>query len=397
MEIKRKMPQTYIIQYVKQMVEKGYSISAVRNYLISQGNQAADVDGAINAYVEEQKLKEQAYVQQLVLYIQRQLNQNYSKDWARSALVQQGINTRFIDEAFDILSRSEKPAALTAISSGKLMIVLGVVVMIALGIVMFKFVLPQRTLLDVTATAVTTEVQVGKELVFSVDLTNLGAGKRYDVTLKYYVIDPRTKAILATQTETFAIETSLSKVRKLLVPSEIENGNYELKVVASYDDKKAESSFIFKVSGQTKIEVPEEKPAEQPEEEVIVTKPAKNGTALPQEIPAEEQFIPKKKGKEVIINVENPIQNALDEAATLAKTNYAAAIDKCNQTEANYRPMCISDVARISNRKELCALIAAPDQRDSCYMNFFMMGDYTVCDLINDQQKKDLCNKVGGK
>jgi len=91
-------------------------------------------------------------------------------------------------------------------------------------------------LLDVNIKALTKSVEPGKEVIFEISLVNMGETATVeDITVTYFVksIDERPK-IIATTTETLAVDNVLSLRRNIEIPEDTPEGDYVIEANASY-------------------------------------------------------------------------------------------------------------------------------------------------------------------
>ncbi len=91
------------------------------------------------------------------------------------------------------------------------------------------------------------EVLTGENIWFTTKLLNLANTKRIDVTLMYQILNAKGE-IIASKSETVAVETQASFVGTLKVPESSEKGLYFLKVIlvtvdSKQDVSEAETSF----------------------------------------------------------------------------------------------------------------------------------------------------------
>ena len=89
-------------------------------------------------------------------------------------------------------------------------------------------------------------VEPGKTVLAEVSLFNMGLSERVDAVLIFVVINPSGEIIVEKQ-ETAAVFTSLSKVIRINVPADSEEGAYTLSAQANYNGKEAVSSLHFTV------------------------------------------------------------------------------------------------------------------------------------------------------
>jgi len=199
-----------LVDYIRDLLTRGYDINSVRTYLINSGYDPTQVDQAISAA--------------------------YAAVQAPSAVpvAQQPAEVKHVIE----FSKTTILAILGAVLS-----------VIFLGILGYKLLgtsVPAE-LLDVNVDALDDEVAPGEDLDFIVNLDNLGAKKRYDVSLKYEVRDVETDQLITLSRETVALETKQSTQAKIKIPSDVKSGEYSLYVTASYQSQSAEASFFFRV------------------------------------------------------------------------------------------------------------------------------------------------------
>ncbi len=110
-----------------------------------------------------------------------------------------------------------------------------------------KVVEKAEPLMDVKIETLTKEVNPGDFLRSQVTLYNMGMTKKIDVTLIYTIRDVYTSKIAVKDSETLAIENSLSFVRTIHIPKSVKPGKYAIEVVAYYDNKTATAVSSFDV------------------------------------------------------------------------------------------------------------------------------------------------------
>src|SRR4030043_771758 len=90
-------------------------------------------------------------------------------------------------------------------------------------------------------------IQAGGELWFTTKIMNLAGQQRMDITLNYNILDSQ-KNILASKSETLAIETQASFVGNINIPENAPEGNYELDVQIVVNNKEeAEGKDSFEI------------------------------------------------------------------------------------------------------------------------------------------------------
>lgn len=91
-------------------------------------------------------------------------------------------------------------------------------------------------------------INQGDNLIFTANVMNLANDKRIDVTLKYSIVDSNDN-VLASKSETVAVETQASFVREIKAPDNAPPGKYNLKTELFYNDSNeaiGEDSFEIK-------------------------------------------------------------------------------------------------------------------------------------------------------
>ena len=103
-------------------------------------------------------------------------------------------------------------------------------------------------LLDLNIVLAEKSVSAGDDLDFTMSAFNLGKLQRYDIFLDYAIQKKDSNVTIVSNSESFAIETSLSLARKLNVPRSTKNGDYMVVLKASYgDNQTAIASANFRV------------------------------------------------------------------------------------------------------------------------------------------------------
>jgi len=95
---------------------------------------------------------------------------------------------------------------------------------------------PEGKLLDVKIQPLTTRVSPGGTLRLQTDLLNLGKTKRVDVQFDLQLLDVETGEILARSEEAFAVETTISTVKEMKIPTDVPTGKYMIKATAYYSN-----------------------------------------------------------------------------------------------------------------------------------------------------------------
>ena len=209
------MADKKLINYIHEQSNKGYDINTIKNHLIKHGHQSHEVDAA--------------------------LNQIYSQE------VKHVIHF----------------SPLTLISIAGIFIGLVVAVFIFLN---FSSSEPEQ-LLDLDIDTAKTTVKAGENIVIITDISNIGSATRFDVSIKYEIINQQTNKFYTLKEETIGVETRSSKQTNVIIPLGAEPGNYLLRAIALYNGKRAVATLSMRIEGEVsdEVEVVEAEVPEEPE------------------------------------------------------------------------------------------------------------------------------------
>ena len=351
----------------------------------------------------------------LVSYVRGQLQRGFDLKTIKIYLVSYGYKDYEVDEAInEIYGRHEirhiihfSPAVLITIIS----VFLGLAITAGAVFFFISSKEPQQ-LLDLNLEAVKSSVNQGQDLVFIVDILNLGSGKRYDIFLKHEIISSKTSEVVAFKQETRGIETSGSRQTRIAVPDDAEPGDYVLRSIATYNGNRAVATLNVKIK-ESEAGEPEAEPQPEPEPEVGPAPQPEPPVEEPEpEIaPVEESPLAGLSTYEALERIKEIAKTDKSEAAGLCQTlvleisrdlcfNAVAEVarDKSYCTliqDDRTKDICFSNIARIVERSEICEEISKDSRKDSCYMNFVIdFRDYTVCDKVTNQYLRQSCNSL---
>ncbi|MBI2559098.1 hypothetical protein HYW20_07290 [Candidatus Woesearchaeota archaeon] len=390
------MVQKSLIDYVKSLIQKGYDAAAIKNFLLKYGYSGKEIDDAINSSYK--------------LTVKHEIH----------------------------LSRTTTLVVIFIVAS-------------LIGVVSFFYYSPSKSakLLDLNLEPITTTAEPGQQIVFLKELSNLGSAKRYDVVIRQEIIDTKTNKIITQKTETRAIETFGSTQTKILIPQDAKAGDYILRAIVEYDDKKAVATLPVKIVTFAKAETCFDSMKNQNEEGVDcggACKPCENQAIEcndndPCTDDIEENGVCANKpivpccGNSVCEELENcdadckkqeplPLfsSGTLDDIKELAKVNPGKALQQCSQIEvpdlkdacigsigeaqldkdyctrisnARVKDLCYSNIAKNVNDNTLCQYISTDSRKDSCYMTFVLDNkDYSVCNKISNKQLRQSCESL---
>ena len=387
----------------------------------------------------------------LIAYIKSLLQKGYNISTIRNLLLKYGYSNEDIDDA---ISQVYKPTIRHEIHLSNTTVFVIIFVLIIGVISFFYYNQPKAPtkLLDLNLEPIVTTVKPGENIAFVKELSNLGSSKRYDVVIKQEIIDPLTNKIITQKIETRAIETFGSTQTRILMPEDTKAGDYILRTIVEYDNRKAVATLPIKVVTfvkkescfdgiQNQNEVGIDcggvcKPCEEQslecndnnpctndiiENNVCVNKPivpcCGNNICEEQERESCALDCPKAAEPSLLISTET-----LEEIKELAKVNPSKALQQCNQIEVpdlkdtcisnigdvqrnkNYctkiannriKDLCHSNIAKSTNDYSLCAEISTDSRRDSCYMTFILDNkDYSICDKLINKNMRDSCESL---
>ena len=396
------MQKKRLVDYIKELTQKGYDVSTIRNVLLKYGYTSKDIDEAVSS----------------------------------------GLKTTIRHEIH--LSHTTVLVVVFIFAS-----LLGIASFFYYGTSPSK---AAEKLLDLNLEPITTTAEPGESITFIKELSNLGSSKRYDVIIKQEVIEPNSNKIITQKIETRAIETFGSTQTKISVPKETAAGDYILRVVVEYDDKKAVATLPVKIVSFAKketcfdglknqneegtdcggvckrcekqvIECNDNNPCTNDitENNACINKPItpccgnnicelEEKTSCSSDCPKQEQF------------QTLPSTETLDEIKELARIDPIKALQQCNSFEvpdlkdtcisnigevqrskeyckqvinARIKDLCYSNIAKASNDNSLCDDISTDSRRDSCYMTFVLDNkDYSVCDRISNKHLRQSCESL---
>ncbi|MAG91723.1 hypothetical protein CMO83_03540 [Candidatus Woesearchaeota archaeon] len=336
------MVRKKVVDYVKSLLQQGYDISSIRNTMLKYGYNNKDVDDAIN-------------------------------------------------EVYSPTIRHEIHLSSTTI--------LAVVVIVAavVGITLFFYFNPPKAptqLLDLNLEPVKTEVQAGQSITFLKELSNLGSAERYDVVIKQEILDPNTYEIITEKTETRAIETFGSTTTNILIPKDTNPGDYILRAIIEYDNKKAVATLAIKIAESEGEESCSDGIKNQDEENVDcggVCNPCEQQIECNDNDPCTNDLV--ESGQ----CVNSPITPCCGNNVCEEQEQGICALD-CEEAAAT-TPETLEDIKELarsdpSEASKLCNNIQIPDLKDQCFSNIGeVQRNQNYCNRISNERTKDFCYK----
>ncbi len=359
----------------------------------------------------------------VVSYVKTQLQRGYNIYAIRKVMLNYGYTDKDIDEAFNEVYH---PTIRHELHLSRTTIFVIVFVCISfIGTALFIY-YPQKgtkQLLDLNLEPVKTTAAPGESINFVKELLNLGSSKRYDVVIKQEILDPQNFNVITEKIETRAIETFGSTPTAIVIPLETKPGDYTLRVIVEYEDKKAVATLPVKIialSGNVEscidgIKNQNEygvdcgglcKPCENESKECNDNNPCTadlivNGkcTNSPN-IPCCGNGICEDKEQEICLSDCKKTEadgiassETIEDIRELAKTNPSKALQQCNLIEIpDLKDSCISKIAEVQRSKNYCIQIKDSRTKDLCYSNIAkILNDNSICDDISSDGIKDAC------
>ena len=327
--------------------------------------------------------------QNLVGFIRSSIQQGYDITTVQNHLLSQGYQLKDIQEAVSLIYGSPHVKHTIELSKTTIIsIISGSLVIIITLIFVFSLIKSPNnappTLLDLSIESDTESIEAGENFPFRYSATQTGSQKRFDFRLRYEVLDFNNRLITSMEEEV-AIETKVSDSKSIKIPSDTEPGRYVLKATALYDSKKASARINFKVEGEeTPIEEPIDKPVEpSPEEPETPPIDEKPPLVIPEPTP--------KSSPRTVQDTHLITQDAIESSVN----NINKAGKLCDSIlDLRNRDKCFEKIAENAQTTGLCANIQSNSKRDTCYMNFAIEGDYSVCPKVENQYLKKSCESL---
>ncbi len=196
-----------LVQYIKQYLDAGYDINVLRNYLISYGYPADQVDEAVQSLYKEEPKKH---------------------DWVAISIVVLFIGLVSLGSFTFLKFRQIEPIPLP---------------------------IPHH-LLDVSAEVFTKAPYPGEPFIFKVQVTNMGNTPRFDINVTYIITNKDSRKVIYFDRESKAIETTLPILKELDLPAFVTAGVYVLDVVVGYGNQSAPAKVEFEVFEKQAVPTP---------------------------------------------------------------------------------------------------------------------------------------------
>jgi hypothetical protein len=347
--------------------------------------------------------------QKVVEYVRNMLQKGYDTSSIRDAMIKYGYSDKDFEDALNsIYTRKVRHEIHFSFSTILIFLI------IAISILAFAFFYKsppkaQHKLLDLSIEPVTTTVEAGQSIVFIKQLSNLGSLSRFDVIVKQEIIDPRSNTAITEKTETRAVETFGSTPTEMIIPSEAPPGNYVLKVTVEYDDKLAIATLPVKVaSSQKKDDVKDDtiddgkQAVDCDDKNSCTSDTIEIGLCINKPIsPCCGNRVCEKNEQQTCYsdcasdNGPSPIMTTetLEAIKELSKSAPAKALQECGKIEVpDLKDTCIANIGETQRSKDYCTMAANSRIKDFCFSNVAKLtNDNGLCEAISTDSRKDSC------
>jgi len=369
--------------------------------------------------------------QSIINFIKQQLNKGDSISTIKSYLRKSGYPTPKINEAINsVYSRK------TVSPYIPIMVVTGVVIVLLL-IIFFYYNAnkkpPEPSKFDLIGETIITEQ--GSQISFSKKFSNFD--EKQIITIDHELIDVKKVKAIASKKESGTLTELLGKT-SIDITEDIPAGIYVLKSTAVQNNKKDIATLRIEVRAVSKKLTCSDKIKNQGETGIDCGGPCEpceeclescddnnectadicsastnftctHETIIPccgNEICEENENCSLDCEKTNITLTEQPLPSQVEQKTTEPNIKKKVGVIKnkvlkdpthvqsCDKLEKqSYKDYCFSEVAKSLDNYKICSSIADSYKKDECYIDYMINNDdYSLCDEIKDEQLKESCN-----
>ncbi|MBI4147765.1 hypothetical protein HY490_00570 [Candidatus Woesearchaeota archaeon] len=347
---------------------------------------------------------------QLEDYVRQLRQQGYVSQQIRESLVRAGYSPATIDA---VLAPVSAPLAVPAgVPHSKLPFVgLGAFVVLVC-VLAYVFVFAPDVTVTLELSVPVLEYAQGDTVAFD-RLLETAFGSDVGVRVSHQLVDPAGK-VVQQKVETVVLDKKSRGTVRFSTRPDALPGKYVVKSVLTYEDKSVAQEVEVVVKEERKSLV-----AQLPAEQIVFEAPPEVVLECPKGcddlnactsdacVDGKCVFSPVapccgngqcEQGesgltcvKDCSARVETPAQ--VDERAqTAASKDPALALSFCSSIPLPQKAdQCVYEVARKTNQSQSCSSISEDRVRDSCFMEFALAGDFSVCDVVKQEFLQRSC------
>ena len=331
--------------------------------------------------------------QQLISYIQQQLNQGYDLNSIKTYLINYGYDKDEVEQAISSVYAPKKP------KPRKIILIAGIIIIAVLAISIILILSKpgkEEISLSIDTELGSKNIIPGGYIMFNTEIEKSGAGM---VLLNHIMTGPDGKEISSIEETTFK-----SKSAQFKIPSDAKPGRYAITTSAELGGIKKTSKITFSIAQIGEDIIPEEEPQEEeeePEEE--------EEEEIPVPVVDEDEFASLTIWERVEAIKIIAQTSAIEAKSHCDKIGVAGHQNQCYYnvaeesgdiaycqliTEEKISDRCQKMIAEITNNSNICTSISHESRRDNCYMSFVKMGDYSLCDKFVNKYYKESCEAL---
>ncbi len=320
----------------------------------------------------------------LVAYLRTYLAQGYQVEQLRPYLVQQGYAASDVDAAIAQVTGAPVIKHEVHLPTGtilKIAFVLLVIAGIVFGLSFLKGMgggngggggnigSGQSRLLDVVLELDAASVAPGEDVQATVTLTNKGGAGTYDAEVEFRLNDEYGDEMWSEKV-TRAISTSMDVSKRVPVDDDLDDGQYEVEVVAWYSgEAPATATARFTV------------------------KTPSSGTPASS---ADGDDDARGYNPPIIIIKDGGGEDVTKRALALAEKGDSSRAEQECLAEKNLarRDQCLNAIVMADHNPGHCAKVSDAEDRDTCLMPFILEGQYSLCDKLESPDRQKLCDNL---
>jgi hypothetical protein len=323
----------------------------------------------------------------LAAFIKDNVNKGYTIFSVRQHLLEQGYSDAEINEAIDYAYNPVQKHEIHFSRAAIALILVLAFLLAATAYFVFYYQQQPAQLLDVSIIARSEKnVKPGSQFTFQYELSNTGSKKRYDVLMTFELVEKESGAIVESFEKTVAVQTSISSIESISIPTDAKLGQYFARATAKYRNQEAKSSISINVIQESavatctdgiknqneegidcggpckKCETCTDSIKNQNEEDMDcggVCPPCRTGATTPT-TPITETTQPEEEQK--------PSWEILADIHEKAMADPEAAAKECLKQKPDVKDKCLVDIVDITSNKDYCIDISLTSRKDSCIL-----------------------------